>query len=423
MFKFGIFTSSKLRSLYNDSLHRNSILLMLDTAVLGILGFIFWLIGTHLYTTEQVGLATALISATSLLASMSLFGFDNSFIRFLPKAKSGQKLYSTGICIVALGSVVFALIFIALSSFISSKLHNTIYTFNGAALFVTAVVFAAFNTLTNGVFLARRSAKYILYGNIGLSLSKLISIFLFAGVISTGIYAAHIIGMIVGCLVCFYIISIKYKLKLRLSIHFEEIRNVFSYGSLTYASNLFQYAPVLVLPLIVIARLGAKQSAVFYLSMMLSNLVYVVPGAVSSSLLAEGSNEETTIFSQSKKATKLIAIILVPILIFIALFGGFILGTFGNQYSAIGATAFKILAGSAVFISISGIASSALKVLHDVKIITYAYTGGGIIILAGTLLLGSHGLVVVANVWLVGQAAIALILFSKLYNHKLHTSR
>ena len=40
----------------NDSLYRNSIYLILSTAVMGGFGFIFWIIAARLFTLEQIGL-------------------------------------------------------------------------------------------------------------------------------------------------------------------------------------------------------------------------------------------------------------------------------------------------------------------------------------------------------------------------------
>jgi hypothetical protein len=53
---------------------------------------------------------------------------------------------------------------------------------------------------------------------------------------------------------------------------------------------------------------GAKFSAYFYLDMMIANLLYIIPMAISQSLFAESSYSETELKVYLKKAIKIISI-------------------------------------------------------------------------------------------------------------------
>jgi len=57
----GIVRSSRegLKSLYSIPLYRNAIYLMLNSAILAITGFFFWVVATRLYPVEGVGLVSA----------------------------------------------------------------------------------------------------------------------------------------------------------------------------------------------------------------------------------------------------------------------------------------------------------------------------------------------------------------------------
>ena len=70
-----------------DSLFRNSVYLIISTGVMAGLGFFFWIIVARLYPTEQIGLATTMISIMGLITSFSLLGINIGIIRYLPKAK------------------------------------------------------------------------------------------------------------------------------------------------------------------------------------------------------------------------------------------------------------------------------------------------------------------------------------------------
>ena len=55
-------------------------------------GFFFWLIAARFYSTADIGLASAIISAMGLISMLSLLGFDISLVRFLPECSSVKAL-------------------------------------------------------------------------------------------------------------------------------------------------------------------------------------------------------------------------------------------------------------------------------------------------------------------------------------------
>src|SRR3954447_2690503 len=93
-----------------DHLLSNSFYLALTTATMGVLGFLFWLLNARLFSASEIGKATLLISATSLISYLSLLGFNNTFIRFLPTAEDPAGHINTGLVLcfgtaIVLGSV------------------------------------------------------------------------------------------------------------------------------------------------------------------------------------------------------------------------------------------------------------------------------------------------------------------------------
>jgi hypothetical protein len=56
----------------SDPLLQNSFFIMLTTATMALLGFLFWVLNARLFDPPQIGVATTLISATSLNSYQSL---------------------------------------------------------------------------------------------------------------------------------------------------------------------------------------------------------------------------------------------------------------------------------------------------------------------------------------------------------------
>ena len=87
---------SKLR----NPLYRNSIFLMLSSTVGAGTGFIFWIIAARLYSTEDVGLSSAIVSVMRLLMLLSFVGLNIGFIRYLPEKENKKDFVNTSLTIV-----------------------------------------------------------------------------------------------------------------------------------------------------------------------------------------------------------------------------------------------------------------------------------------------------------------------------------
>jgi len=98
----------RLKSLYGVSLYRNAVYLMLNTGVMALLGFFFWMIVARFYTEADVGFSSAIISAINLLTLISLVGLNISLIRFLPQSDKPQDLINSCYTLSGLISLVVA---------------------------------------------------------------------------------------------------------------------------------------------------------------------------------------------------------------------------------------------------------------------------------------------------------------------------
>lgn len=90
-----ITSREKLKQTATTPLYSNAFYLMLNTAITSLLGFFFWMIVARFYTEAEVGFSSAIISAISLLALISLVGFNVSLVRFLPHADKPQALINS----------------------------------------------------------------------------------------------------------------------------------------------------------------------------------------------------------------------------------------------------------------------------------------------------------------------------------------
>jgi O-antigen/teichoic acid export membrane protein len=142
---------------------------------------------------------------------------------------------------------------------------------------------------------------------------------------------------------------------------------------------------------------------------MIINLLNTIQYSVNNSLFAEGSTDEKDFKKHIIKAIKLILILLIPAILIINLFGGYVLQAFGKEFSTEGFMLLKLLSFSVIFTSINGALSSILNVKGKVNYILLMCIIGPSILMSFVYFTLPHGLISLGIGWLVGEAIIALI--------------
>ena len=413
-------TISKIyNSAAKDSLYRNSIFLMASTAVMAILGFFFWLINARLFTPEQVGIGTTLISVMALISSFSILGLGNSLIKYLPSSERKNEKINTSFTLVGLASLTISVIFLLFVKTFSPSLifvkENPIFAF----LFVLFIVFSTLNALSESVFIAYRSSKYVLIKNTVWGLVKLSLPFVLLTLGAYGIFMSVGISAAIASILCLLLLIWKFKFIFKPVINTSIVKRMFRFSMGNYLAGFIGGFPAMVLPILITNSIGPKFSAYFYMDMMIANFLYVVPMAVSQSLFAEGSYSETELKVNLKKAVKIISLILIPGILATVFFGKYILLAFGKEYSSEGIIFLQLLAISSVFVAINYIGNSLLYIKHRVKLIILVNLVGTTTILLLSSLLGNQNLLGIGTAWIIGQglvSVICLVLIRKLHN-------
>ena len=395
--------------LTNDSLYKNSIYLMLSTGVMAVFGFFFWIINARLYSAEQVGIGTTLISIMTLISSFSLLGLGNSLIKYLPTSDKKNEKINTSFMLVGLTSIFISIFFLVFLKTFSPRLlfvrENIIFSL----LFILFIVFSSLNIISENVFIAYRSSKFVLIKNTTSSIAKLILPIFLVALGAYGIVASMGIAMAIAFLVSlvFLILRFNYLPKPIIDRIVAKRMTKLSLGN--YIAGFIGGLPVMILPILITNSIGAKFSAYFYLDMMIANLLYIIPMAISQSLFAEGSYSERDLKIQLKKAIKIISLLLVPAILITFLFGNYILLAFGKEYSSEGVIFLQILAISGIFLSINHIGNSIFYIKHKIKLIIIVNFISASIILSLSIILIHQNLLGIGISWMLGQGIISVI--------------
>jgi O-antigen/teichoic acid export membrane protein len=128
---------------------RNSLYLMLSSALQASLGFAFWIIVARLFSPADVGRASSLISATTVIAYLALLGLNSTLVRFLPTAQNRDALITAGLLLVAGCGAGIGLLYVLATPLIAPRLAFVAHHAGLAAGFVLLAAAASVNLLTD----------------------------------------------------------------------------------------------------------------------------------------------------------------------------------------------------------------------------------------------------------------------------------
>jgi O-antigen/teichoic acid export membrane protein/Ser/Thr protein kinase RdoA (MazF antagonist) len=372
----------------NDSLLRNAAFLMASTGIMSVLGFGFWIFVAHLYSPSEIGEASALIAITLLISNLSFFGLNSAFVRFLPTSKNQSRDINAALITVTLATVIAGAAYLAFGPHYSGHLAVLLSSWWTRGLFLLMMVAVSLNTLTDSIFIANRRAEYhtIVYSAFGVVRLILPLILIMLG--SLGIFMAYISAVCVSLLLSFYFMKKAAGYVFFSRPNWNFIIDSRRYTSSNYISTLLSGLPSQLIPTLIILKLGAASAAYFSMAWTMANLLYVVPSAITNSLLAETSHKMANQARNLRHAIRLLASILVPIVGLAILVAPYLLSLFGKNYAAGGTGIFQLLALSTFFIAGSSIGNTILNL--DQR-------GGGLVgiqvVLAGSTLLLAYLLI------------------------------
>ncbi len=350
---------SEIRQHLQEPLIRNSFFIMASSLVAAGFGFFFWMIAARLYSQADVGIATALMSSMGLLILLSRLGLDQSVIRFFPQ-RDKNRVLGTAIIVptaVALGAGV---VFIATVDIIAPELVIVrtvapLYLGFLGAYSVTWVLEGAFNAV-------RRSEYYfilnLLYGSRILFLLPLI----FLG--AMGIFSSFGLSFVLGLGLAFILLP-RCSIRPTLGVDRTFLREAWQFSAGAYIAGILMAAPNMVIPIMVLNVLGAESTANYYITYAIVSVLFMIPYAFTTSLFVEGSHGGEMKRSVLRALASMFAL-LIPAIIGLSLFGEQILNLIGKDYVE-GIALLRILALSAIFVSICQTFISIAKVRDDIR--------------------------------------------------------
>ncbi len=379
---------------------------MLNSALNALYGLLFWIVVARAMSPEDIGLATASISAATLIIALSRLGLDQGLVRYLPTVKEKNGFYSAIVMFTLALALIITGIFILSLNFFSPALFFLVKEWV-LPVFIAYIILMSIYSIQNITLIALRRSDLAFLQNVLLGV-RIPAIFYLAPMGVIGVFYSFGTAFLLAVLFSVLVLS-RFKLSISRNLDMHSIKKTLNFSLGNYSAGIFTMAPTTIIPIMIVNTIGAEEGAYFYIAYSVAAILFMIPYGASTSLFVEGSHN-LPLKENVLKAVKLIFVILIPSLIIIFIFGEKFLLLFSTEYSNESFEMLLLLAASSIFSSITSIFISIKKVQKDMTIINYLnFILSALIIGVGYIALLKYGLLGIGYAWLGANIAIATI--------------
>ena len=283
----------ELRAHLRSPLYRNAYSLMINTGVTGLLGLAYWLLAARHYTAVEVGRASALYSAMSLLSGLTAYSLVGAVTRFIPQSGPRTRTFVLRTYLFSsLASVLVTIPFL-----LSIRHWGPSYAQLAGRLpeiaFVGCVIVWGIFTLQDGVLTGLRSAPWVPLENGTFGVVKIVLLLALAATVPTlGIDISWMLPVIVSLPLINFLIFAKLIPRHQLLTRDRQppgARQVGRFLAGDYTGGLCVLAINYLVPIAVAVRIGPGISAYFYVAWTVGGVLDLLAVNMATSLTVEGA--------------------------------------------------------------------------------------------------------------------------------------
>ncbi|HTZ07621.1 MAG TPA: hypothetical protein VMB72_01035 [Acidimicrobiales bacterium] len=397
-----------------DPLALNGYALIANSGVTGGLGLAYWLVMARLYPTDAVGTASAIYAAMNLLAGITAQNFNGALTRFIPQAGSRTRSFiNRSYAVSAAASVAVAAVFLL-------TIRSWGASYGALDRPVTGVVFLgcvgawAIFTLQDSVLVGLRSAVWVMVENGIFGVVKLVLLVLLVTRLPhhLGIYVSWMVPAVLALPLVNALIYRRLVPEHALRTTTADPptnRQIGRFLAGDYSGALCLLATGSLIPVIVAARTGARQTAYFYVAWVIVGIVDMIGINMGMSLTVEGAHDVGALAANCRRALGKMAVLLLPCAFLLGLLAPWWLALFGPAYARHGTEVLELLAVATLARAVTELYLGALRAQSRTTLVALVQSGRGVLILVLALALtGGLGTVGAAVAVLAGQGTVAL---------------
>lgn len=399
-------------ALRQDRLYRTSVLLVADNLLLGVLGGVFILIVTHVWEPHTIGVVSSIAGAIGLIVTAASLGMPSTIVAYLAK-EPDQALMVRGALFITVptGIALLALLWL-LPGHAGVPLADIGLSIPWAVtLTMVYVVANIIGIVVDPAFLARQEVSWSVGKDLISMLIRYIALFLLVGTGTAGFFELGVIYVGFGAIVDLVLLSWRLRRapRPRASLGLGLVKSHASFAVGNQIAVFVAMLPSSLLPVIVLARLGAASAAYVAVSMAILMVLTVVPSMTAQSLFAEMAAHPEEVVEPVRKALRGVYIVTLPLALIAIVVAPSLLNLFGHQYSIHARDFLRWGAASSVFYCLNYVSDIALLARKKVTAYVTANVIGTGAVLLSLFVAVQHGLDALGLGWFIGQACYCAV--------------
>ena len=395
-----------LTSFFRDPLYRNSLFIMSNTGLVALFNYVFWLLAGKVTSPGHVGLATAAISASMMIAAISRLGMDDSITRFLPQSKDRGGFVNALIAIMLLVTViVLAGFMIWAAAYLAGAVIPSTVAIRSA---VRRIGFPHVRMQYAGHYPRGEQKGGPGTPGIRLLFLRIPLLFVTGSLGIFGIFLAMDITYLVMMIVGFIFL---YRMGIARDLHVDigQARKTMKYSLSNYMALILYTAPYTLIPILVVNVIGASQQAYYYAAYSIAAFLLLVPDAIVASMFVEGAHERP-LRATAFKSLRFALVILVPMVLATVFFGDNLLLLFSPEHSAAAYELLLLLAISSLFYAVIEVYFTVMQVRKNLVMLNFVRLSVTALTLGlGYVLLQKLGLIGIGYAWLLACVIVSVI--------------
>jgi aminoglycoside phosphotransferase (APT) family kinase protein len=382
------------------------------------LGFVFWVLAARLYTTESVGVNSALLAAAIFVANLSHLNLTTALNRLLPGTGEATgrlivRFYLTGLATALAAGLAFSWF---AGMWLSARGIVESGPFGIPGFTVATVTWCMFVLQDSAIAGLQRGVRPPIETMI-FTFTKIVLLIGFAGLLPRfGIIASWTISVLVVVLpaniLIFRILVPAHAGTAEGRTEPAEKSPIAGFVAGDHIATVIGTAPLIVLPLMVLVRDGATSTAYYSVPWAMAYALYLVGRNAAAQLPAEDAADGIRLNMRSWRGFVRSARLVVPVAVLLAVGAPYLLRLFGPGYAAEGTVLLRLVCLSAIPHLVVASYLGVLRAQQRTRVLILVAALLSLFVLAFShLLFDLYGINGIGLAWLVSQTAVALVVY------------
>ncbi|GAA1096996.1 hypothetical protein [Kitasatospora arboriphila] len=395
-----------------EPLLRNGHILAASAVLSAALGSLFWIFATRWYSAETVGTSYAALSVAALMSGVGRFNLGDVLVRFVPRAgRHTRRLVLRCYAISGGLSALAACGFLLLIPVVAPSLDFLRSPLLAVAFVVATAGYSIFD-LQDGALTGLRRTGWVLGENMLFAAAKAAALAVCAALaVGTGILTSWAVALLLSIVVTN---SVLFRRAIPAHQRADRTgapmpRRLMRYATADYLGKLASITTYAVLPLIVLAQLGAAQNAYYSLAWIIADTFDIAVFSMGASLVVEGAHRPDRLPELARRMLRHAGLLVAAATAVVVAAAPWILGLFGPDYAAHGTPVLRLMAIASLPTVLITVAIDVARVRRNLRRLIGLQVAHCVLVIGLTaVLLPVYGLTGVGLAWLLACCAVAV---------------